>query len=188
MQSPIQMQATLELKPEALEISYVVKNESSETVLLLDQLWNRKMKGFDPSWAFVEIRGSKALVKRIMETKPVGLVAERPPVPYGRMLEPGSSLEGKISLPVPMAASNPYAFYVTPDLVDQEVDLTDVGFMVAWTTVPPEPLDPSMRRVEREGMVLQPFTYYYLEGKQRFLTSEPQKMKLKGIAKVPPAK
>lgn len=108
MQSPIQMQADIQATPEALEVSYVVKNESSEPVLLLDTLWTRQAKGYDPNWAFVEIRGSKALVKRIMETKPKGLAIDRPPVPFGRLLEPGATLDGKFKLPLPLAASNPY--------------------------------------------------------------------------------
>lgn len=188
MQSPIQMQAQFEVTPEEIQVAYVVKNESTEPIMLLDTHWNRKAKAFDPNWALVEIRGSKALLKRIMETKPKGLMIEHPPAPYGRELAPGDSLEGKFTVPLPLVAFNPYDFYVMPDATSQEVDITDVGFMMAWTTVPPEPLDRSMRKIVRDGMTLQPFSYYFLEGKQRFLMSEPVKLQAKGIVKIPPSK
>lgn len=186
MQSPVTMQAKIEAGTDALEISYRVTNGSSEPILILDQFWSKKAKGFDPDWAFVEIRGSKALVKRVMETKPKGLAIDFPPVPYGRSLAPGAQLEGKFRVALPLTAVNPYTFYVSPKAAPQPVDLTGVGFMLAWTTVPPEPLHPSMTRIEHEGMVLQPFTYYFLEGKQRFLTSEPKELSIKGVAMVPP--
>ena len=185
MQSPIQMRTQLEVTPEAMQISYVVRNESTEPILLLDTHWNRKAKAFDPDWALVEIRGSKALIKRIMETKPKGLMIEHPPVPYGREVAPGASLEGKFSVPFPLTAFNPYDFYVMPGATAREVDVTDIGFMLAWTTVPPEPVDRSMAKLVRDGITLQPFTYYFLDGKQRFLTSEPVKVQVKGIVKVP---
>ncbi len=187
MQSPVAMQSNIEVGPDAIEISYAVTNGSNEPILLLDQLWNKKSKGFDPNWAFVEIRGGKALIKRIMETKPKGLAIEFPPVPYGRLIAPGTTLEGRFRVPLPLTAANPYTFYVMPKATPQPVQLTGLGFMLAWTTPPPEPVHPSMTRIEHDGMVLQPFTYYYLEGKQRFMTSEPKELSVPGVTMVPPA-
>jgi hypothetical protein len=187
MQSPITLQSKMEAGPDAIEISYRVTNGSAEPILLLDQLWNKQAKGFDPNWAYVEIRGSKALIKRVMETKPKGLAMDFPPVPYGRLIAPGATLEGKFAVPLPLTAANPYTYYVTPKAAPQPVQLTGLGFMLAWTTPPPEPVHPSMAKIEHDGMVLQPFTYYYLEGKQRFLTSEPKEIALPGVALVAPA-
>lgn len=186
MQSPISMETKIEATDDALTVSYTVRNGSNEAILILDRLWNRKIKDFDPNWAFVEIRGSKALVKRVMEQKPRGLIVERPPVPYGRELAPGAELTGEFTLPLPLKADGSYDAYVMPNAVEQQVDLTDVGFMLAWTIKPAEPVPPSMRLVKRGEETLQPFAYHILDGQQRFLTSAPQTVQIKGIAKAPP--
>jgi|GEM_PF-3177054 len=185
VQSPVVMQAEILAADDGVKISYVVHNHSETPILVLDRLWNRKMKSFDPNWAFVEIRGSKALIKRVMEPKPQGLIVERPPVPYGREVAPGEKAEGSFTLPVPLRADGSYDAYVMPNAVEQEVEVTDIGFMLAWTTKPKEILSPAMRLVKNGEETLQPFQYHVLDGAQRFLTSSPATVRIKGIAKIP---
>jgi hypothetical protein len=186
MQSPIKLKAEIQVQAEAIEVTYTVANESSEPVIILDRFFDRRKKSFDANWAYVEIRGGKALIKRAMERKPDTLPIEHPQTPYGRELKPGESLEASFSVPVPLEATNPYLFYSTPNAVTEEVQLTDIGFLLAWTAVPPEPLHPSMRKIEHDGETLQPFSYYYLDGKQRFLMAEPVTATIKGLVKVAP--
>ena len=186
VQSPIRMEAEFEVADQSLNISYTVKNGSSEAILVLDRMWDKKAKAFNPNWAYVEIRGSRALVKRVMEAKPLKMVVEHPPVPYGREVKPGERLEGKFALTLPLAAVGAYDFFLKPNAVVEEVTITELGFMLAWTTTPSEPLHPSMQRVVRDGEELQPFAYAILEPAQRFVTSEPRKIQFKGLAKHTP--
>jgi hypothetical protein len=183
VQSPIRMEAEFEVAGQILNVSYKVMNGSSEAILVLDRMWDKKAKAFNPNWAYVEIRGNRALVKRVMEAKPLKMVVEHPPVPYGREVKPGERLEGKFALTLPLAAVGAYDFFLKPNAVVEEVEVTELGFMLAWTTKPSEPLHPSMQKVTRDGEELQPFTYVILEPKQRFVTSEPRKIQFKGLAK-----
>lgn len=185
MQSPIRMQVEFVAEADKLKVSYTVENGSSEPVMVLDRMWDKKAKAFNPDWAYVEIRNGRALVKRVMEAKPLKMVVEHPPTPYGRELKPGERLQDNFALSLPLTAFGAYDFFVKPNATLEEVELNEIGFMLAWTTPPKEPLPPSMKKVERNGEVVQPFTYYVLENEQRYVTSEPRKIRLAGRAKNP---
>jgi hypothetical protein len=188
VKSPIQMEVKFQADEQSLKVSYTVINGSSEPVLVLDRMWDRKAKALNPNWAYVDVRGNRALIKRVMDPKPLKMVVEHPRVPYGRKVLPGERLKGEFALSLPLTAFGQYDFFLKPNAVLEDVELVEVGFMLAWTTVPAEPLPPQMQKVEIAGEELQPISYHVLEGAQRFLTSEPQKVKVAGKAKtVPPA-
>ncbi|MEP7363804.1 MAG: hypothetical protein ABI972_11160 [Acidobacteriota bacterium] len=146
--------AVLETKIEAgaagVSIRYSLTNSSSEPILVFDRMWDNEKGALDPNWAYVEIRGGRALVKRMMENPPDGLRVSEPKVPYGREVAAGAKAEGIVSLPVPLTERGAYDSFTHASKKFTDTQVSAVGFALGYATKPKN-LPPAFKPVELNG-------------------------------------
>ena len=65
----------------SLSVEYTFENPTDHPILVFDRLWDMHTNALHPNWAYVEIRGTRAAIKRDLDRMPEGLLHENPPVP-----------------------------------------------------------------------------------------------------------
>jgi hypothetical protein len=155
VQSEVNVMARITATAQELMVEYRAENRRADPVLIFDRLWDLRKEALDPNWVYVEASGRRVFLRRQMELRPALLHVEQPPVPYGRELAPGASLQGKFSIP-----SNPvyeagayYSFTHRGKPVQMPVD--QAVFELGWAVKPaPGSLPPSIKPVELNGETL----------------------------------
>lgn len=183
MQGAVRLNATIQPKPDSLEISYEFINSTDQAVLVFDRMWDRAKKAIDPEWADVEIRGTKALISRSLSKKPEGLFFDNPPVPYGREVAPGKSLSGKFSVKLPLEERFGFYNFIRQTGEWKEIPVTEVAFALGWT-LKPQSLPPGVKPVdvgEDKGLLLLP--YEMLEPIEKLVISQPLRVTVSARAK-----
>jgi hypothetical protein len=175
---PMNGEAVLETKIEAgatgVSIRYSLTNTSSEPILVFDRMWDSEKGALDPNWAYVEIRGGRALVKRLMENPPAGLRVSEPKVPYGRQVAPGAKAEGTVALPAPLTERGAYDSFTHTSKQFTDAQVTAVGFAIGYA-VKPKNLPPAFKPVELNGEKLLLLDRAMVGSIQKTAASEPDK-------------
>ncbi len=164
--------------PQDLEVEYRVENHRAETVLIYDRFWDMRKNALDPNWVYAEANGLRLFLRRLMQTKPVGLRIEQPPVPYGRELAAGASVSGKFSIPhtpVVQESGAYYQFSHRGPVVQMPVN--QVVFELGWSEKPKD-LPAGIQPVEMNGEKLWLLPYYTVEQIQKVAVAAPAEMSL----------
>ena len=171
-------EAALETKIEAgatgVSVRYSLTNTGAEPILVFDRMWDNEKGALDPNWAYVEIRGSRALVKRLMENPPAGLRVSEPKVPYGREIAPGAKAEGAVTLPAPLTERGAYDAFTHTSRQFADARVTAVGFALGYAPKPKN-LPPVFKPVELNGEKLLLLDRAMVGSIQKTATSEPSK-------------
>ena len=173
---PMNGDAVLETKIEAgtsgVNIRYSLTNAGVEPILVFDRMWDNEKGALDPNWAYVEIRGGRALVKRMMENPPVGLRVSEPKVPYGREVAPGAKAEGTVSLPAPLTEHGAYDSFTHPSKQFADSQVSAVGFVIGYASKPKN-LPPAFKPVDLNGEKLLLLDRAMVSSIQKSAASEP---------------
>ncbi len=168
--------AVLETKIEAgagaVSIRYSLANTGTEPILVFDRMWDNEKGALDPAWAYVEIRGGRALVKRMMENPPAGLRVSEPKVPYGREVAPGAKAEGTVALPLPLTERGAYDSFTHASKQFGDSQVTAVGFAIGYAAKPKN-LPPAFKPVELNGEKLLLLDRGMVASIQKTAASEP---------------
>ncbi len=89
-----------------LEVHYSVINKTDVPVLVFDRMRNLRTGEPDPNWAFLEIAGGRAVLKRAMEDPHAPLMKENIPAPYAREVPKGGAVFGSFQVAVPLRQSD----------------------------------------------------------------------------------
>ncbi|MCW5964025.1 MAG: hypothetical protein KIT83_08295 [Bryobacterales bacterium] len=174
--------ATIQVSKDAVAVAYEFENVTGETVLLYDRLWSMANNALEDGWAYVEIRGTKALLKRALEPKPEGLMTDTPPVPYARPVPPGEKATGSFSVSLPLTRRSAYGSKMTAQQSRQvPVTVEELAFAVGWS-LQPSKLPPYVKPVdigEDKGMLL--LSYETVLPIQRILLADPIRSQVPGI-------
>lgn len=150
MNGDVQLETKIEAGEGGVKIAYSLENLGSAPLLVFDRMWDNEKGALDPNWAYVEIRGGRALVKRMMETPPQGLRVSEPKVPYGREVAPGAKAEGTVTLPAPLTERSAYDSFTHTSKQFADAPVSAVGFALGYAPKP-ENLPPAFKPVELNG-------------------------------------
>jgi hypothetical protein len=166
------LETRIEVSAAGVNIRYSLTNAGAEPVLVFDRMWDNEKGALDPNWAYVEIRGGRALVKRMMENPPPGLRVSEPKVPYGRELAPGAKAEGSLSLPAPLTERGAYDNFTHPSKQFADAQVSAVGFALGYAAKPKN-LPPAFKPVELNGEKLLLLDRALVASIQKTAASEP---------------
>ena len=113
-----------------LKVEYSVINKSDVPILVFDRMRNLRTGEPDPNWAFVDISGGEAILKRAQEKMPKTMTMENNPVPYAREIPPGGTAAGHFQLAAPLRQSDPYHQLRGKAL--RTVDVNKAQMWVGW--------------------------------------------------------
>jgi len=172
MQTDIRLETRIEQSADSLAVSYSLLNSTPKPLLLFDRMWDRKTGALNPNWAYVEIRGGRALIKRIMEPVPDSLDVNNPERPHAREIAPGAKAEGKFVLSLPLTERGAYDQFTHASKEFDETAVTAAGFVLGWAEKP-DNLSPAYKPVELNGEKLLLLSDGLIASIQRTATGEP---------------
>ena len=120
-----------------LEIRYDLKNISKDPVLAWDVLTGESggQEIVKPELGYVCVVEPDTLrVVRAVLQLPFDRDVYMKEIPYAREVAPGTSVKGKIVLPLPVEEFNPYYGPAGPEQ-EKKVDLSRIVLMIGWTEV-----------------------------------------------------
>lgn len=162
-----------------LKVEYTVVNHSQSVIYVLDRMWDREKNKLDTDWAYADISGKAAGLKRALEPVPRGLIAEDPRVPYGREVAPGQSVTSSFRVTLPLKQNGEYDNFHKRKPA-QTVEVDSLALQVGWcpkaamNEAPPE-----NARVKIGGESLWLFGYHELEKCQQLARSAPVAARLR---------
>ena len=166
------LETKIEVGAAGVNIRYTLANTGSEPMLVFDRMWDNEKGALDPNWAYVEIRGGRALVKRMMEAPPAGLRVSEPKVPYGREIAPGAKAEGTVSLPAPLTERGAYDSFTHASKEFADTQVSAVGFALGYAAKPKN-LPSAFKPVELNGEKLLLLDRAMVSSIQKAASSEP---------------
>jgi hypothetical protein len=182
MQHELRVDLRVHSKPDQLEFEYSFENTSSQPILVFDRMWDMQAQALSQDWAYVEIRGSAAVVKRRMEALPWGLHIENPTVPYGREIQPSARGGGKFYLPLPLKECGEYDGFVRRGAWAKPEPVHEVAFELGWSPKPAS-LPPGIQPVEMNGETLWLLPYGLVTTIQRTAITAPVRVDVSGKAR-----
>jgi hypothetical protein len=162
-----------------LKAQYSVVNNTSSPIVVFDRMRNLRTGEPDPNWAFVDIVGSLAVLKRAMEPSDVPLMMENIPVPYAREIPPGGTAAGSFQLVAPLRQSDPYHRMRNTAL--RKAEVAKVEMWVGWC--PKSELKEAAfeSRIIGGDRVWVP-SYLDVEAVQKIAKSAPFALRLRGLS------
>ncbi|MBN8730237.1 MAG: hypothetical protein J0L64_06820 [Acidobacteria bacterium] len=172
MNGDVQLESKIEAGEGGVKIAYTLTNLSGGPILVFDRMWDNEKGAIDPNWAYVEIRGGRALVKRMMENPPQGLRVSEPKVPYGREVAPGAKAEGTIALAAPLTERGAYDSFTHTSKQFADAPVSAIGFALGYAPKPAN-LAPAFQPVELNGEKLLLLDRAHVATIQKTATGEP---------------
>lgn len=126
----------------ALDLEYAGSNATGAPILVFDRLYAMASGRMEPSWAYVTVIGGHATVSRALCELPPGLHHENPEVPYGRQVEAGEAIKGRVRLALPLHDASPYQHILRP-APPQPTTVTELDFRLGWCPAPSAQTMPS---------------------------------------------
>lgn len=165
---------TAKVEGDKLKVAYAVTNTGATAICVFDRLYDMKAQGLALDWAYVELNATAVIASRQVWPLPEGLHHENPEVPYARTLSPGATLKGTLSLPLPVAESDPYR-HIRDAGKPANVfpPPTQLVFRLGWAPVA-DLLGGSQIEIEDEPLTL--FPYSEAIAKQRLTATPPLKL------------
>lgn len=106
----VTLSSTVVRHPERIEVHYVVTNHRSARLAVLNRLFGTAPDGgrdYSPNHVYVELdRDTLHLIKGALDTS--GSFVEFNPDPGVHLLEPGSKLEDRVIVPIPVKVRQPF--------------------------------------------------------------------------------
>jgi hypothetical protein len=179
----VKLPVAIELKQSTaggqLKIEYSVTNRSGKPIFIFDRLWSAHAHTIDANWAYVQIIGKTAIIRRLMETMPPGVHMETPPEPYGREIAPKATATGVFKIQLPISEWGPFDRMLgrTPG---ETVSIDKIALEIGWC--PKNELELGLNElspVKSGAEILWPFSYGQLKGVQRTVKSAPSPAKLR---------
>jgi hypothetical protein len=167
-----------------LKIRYSVVNKTDAPVVVFDRMRNLRTGEPDPNWAFVDIAGHTAVLKRAMEPTGGPVMMENIPEPYAREIVPGGTVAGSFTLPTPLNQSDPYGKIPKGTLL-RKVEVDKMEMWVGWC--PKAKLKAASREATKIGddLVWIP-SYLDIELVQKIAKSAPSNIRLPARAATTP--
>ena len=166
-QPSVQLKVTIEKNSARLQ--YEIRNTLDRPVYVFDRLYDMRTQKLSSDWAYIAVEGQKAIVSRQVWPLPEGLRHDSPETPYGRLVAPDSSVNGKISLELPLVERDPYFSLLHANAKPVPLNVTSLILRIGWG------LASELRAgsaVELEGEKLVLFPYHEAISKQRLADSD----------------
>lgn len=163
-----------------LKVQYSVVNKTNSPIVVFDRMRNLRTGEPDPNWAFVDIIGRTAVLKRAMEPTGGPVMMENIPEPYAREILPGETATGSFQLAVPLRQSDPYG-RIPRGRTLRTVEVDKVEIWVGWC--PKSELKAASREKTKIGddLVWIP-SYLDIELVQKTAKSAPIAIRLRGLS------
>jgi hypothetical protein len=164
-----------------LEVQYRLTNDTGMTLCVFDKLYRTKLSGervLDDKMAYVIFEDQKRIhLTRSLVPIPPGLKVEYPEVPYATLLPPRQSIEGKVSVVVPVEEVRPYREPLEPGTGKERV-FDEVYFSLG---VLPKTADLKLRELPHVGEGVFSLSYADAIHQQKLMKSVMVRLRVAGL-------